>query len=372
MVKRFYQYIAALIVILIIGGYFFYPYLKPLNITPNFNNYKETSYSKEVKEFIENKLSREDYGIYTNFLDKENNGDETKGHDILSESQGLLMEYALMINNKELFNKAYDVVKNNMILDNDLISWRISKSNEKNKTSALIDELRIARCLIDAYVKFDEFKYKVDAIKLSKAMLKHSIYNNMVTDYNDSVNTSKILTLCYIDLEAFNLLSNIDDKWKEIYTYGEDILNKGYISDDIPLYRKSYDLLTKQYSNEKENELLYSLMVWENLIKRGKDPKPIINWMKDQIQKYGCLYTKYSLDNNSPVDYIESTSIYAVALRISLEGNDKMLQEKIFKGLMKYKINSGELKGSFGMEKTKEAYSFDNLEAMISLLQKYK
>lgn len=366
--KRFYVCTLVLALVLGILAYFSYPYIKPLNVNKVFENYKETKNSKEVREFVENKLSRKDGAIYTNYLNEENKGDETKGHYILSESQGLLMEYALMTNNEELFNKAYNIIKEYMILDNGLISWRISKDNEKNTTSALIDELRIARCFIEAYEKFDKFKYKVDAVNLSKAILKNSSYNNMVIDFNNQGQKSNLLTLCYIDITAFDLLSNINDKWKEISFKGSEIVNKGYISDTTPLYRKNFNLDSNKYSEEKENELLYSLMVWENLIKIGKSPEIINDWMAKQIKKYGCLYTKYSIKDNTPVDYIESTSIYAVAYRISLKGNDKEFQDKLYKNLMKYQIKTGELKGGFGMEKTKEAYSFDNLEAMISLI----
>ncbi|KMT21193.1 glycosyl hydrolase family 8 [Clostridium cylindrosporum] len=367
--KKLYSLISVFLVFLMITAYIVYPYVKPLKLNIVLKNYKETSYSSHVRKFIETKLSREDGAIYTNYLNKKNMGDETKGHFILSESQGLLMDYALMINDEKMFDKAYKVVKDYMILDNGLVSWRISKKNDKSSTSALIDELRIAKALVKAYIKFDRFKYKVDAIKISKSILKNSTYNNMVSDFNDGVNRSKLLTLCYIDLEAFKLLGSIDEQWNEIYIKGKDILNKGYVSSDIPLFRKNYDLLNRKYSSESDNELLYSLMVWENLMYTGVSPKPINDWMKKQLKKYGCLYTKYSIDRNTPVDYIESTAIYAVSYRIASKGSDKELIEKLNKSLMKYHIDKGELKDGFGMEKSKEAYSFDNLESMISLLK---
>lgn len=367
--KKRYLIFPLIIIILAIGAYFSYPYLKPLKIDMAFKNYNETEYSKGVRCFITDHLSRDSGGVYTNYLDKENEGDETKGHYILSESQGLLMEYALMINDEKLFDESYKVVKDNMMLDNGLVSWRISKNNEKNPTSALIDELRIARCLIEGYLKFDKFDYKVGAVNLSKAVLENSTYNGMVSDFNDGTNKSTALALRYIDPEAFKLLKHIDEKWNNIDVFGKDILKYGYISDEMPLYRKSYDLIKKKYSEEKENELLYSLMVWENTIREGKSPEAINKWMDEQLKLYGCLYTKYDINTNKPVDYIESTSIYAVAYRISLKGDNKELQEKLYKSLMKYYMDEGDLKGGFGMEKSKEAYSFDNIEAMISLLE---
>ncbi|MEG0641272.1 MAG: glycosyl hydrolase family 8 [Clostridium sp.] len=368
--KRFYSFVVILLIVVTIGTIFSYQYIKPLRVVIKSSDYIETKMAKGIRNFIETKMARDDGAVYTNYLNKESNGDETLGHYILSESQGLIMEYALKTNNEELFHNAYSIVKKNMSLDNGLISWRISKDNQKNTTSALIDEIRIARCLIEAHISFNKFSYKVDAINISKAILSGSTYNGMVTDFNDGVNTSNILTLCYIDLEAFKLLGSIDDKWKDILNSSTYIIKKGYLGDATPLFKKSYNLKEKTYSKENENELLYSLMVWENLISQGVDPGPINNWIKDQLQTYGCLYTKYNIQNNKPTAYIESTSIYAIALRISLESGDKDLSDKLYKNLMKYYINKGELAGGFGMEKEKQAFSFDNIEAMISLLKK--
>lgn len=362
--------LCVLLIILIFLGYIAYPYVRDLKIETMPKTYSENTLSNNILKFLDDKLSREDFGIYTNYLEGENKGDETKGHDILSESQGLLMEYAVMTSNEELFNKAYSVVDNYMMLDNGLISWRMGKDNKINKTSALIDDVRIAKSLINGYLKFDKFKYKVDGIKLSESILKNSTYNNMVIDFNDSGNLSKIITLCYLDLEGFKLLSNINEKWNDIYLKSKDILDKGYISDDFPLFKKSYNVETSVYSSEKESELLLSLMVWENILKEGGDSEKINKWMKDQIQKYGCLYTKYSIDTNEPIEYVESTSIYAVAYRVSLYGNDKKLQDKLYSSLMKYYVKEGTLKGGFGFEKSKAAYSFDNLQGMISVISK--
>lgn len=376
--KRKYLILSIILLVLIglgAGVYIVHPYFKPLEAKVAYYNYKETEYSKGVLKFLKNHLSREDGAIYTNYLDTKSQGDETRGHDILSESQGLLMEYALMINNKEMFDEAYNVVKKDMMLKNGLVSWRITKDNEKNETSALIDEFRIARCLVEAYARYDEFKYKVEAIKLSNAMLEHSTYNGMISDFNDGINKAPILTLCYIDTEAFKVLKYVDESWNKIAVDGKAILKKGYVSDKMPFYRKKFNLEKKSYLDDKENEneLLYSLMVWENEIKNGKDPKPINDWMYKQLKKYGCLYTKYNMTTNEPTkDYIESTSIYAVAYRISLKSNNKELQEKLYKSLMKYYMKEGELKGGFGMEKSKQAFSFDNIEAMMSLTKKEK
>lgn len=62
-------------------------------------------------DFIEKDLSKSGYGIYTNYIDKSSEGDITKGHSVLSESEGLMMLYSVNANNKELFDEHFDIVK---------------------------------------------------------------------------------------------------------------------------------------------------------------------------------------------------------------------------------------------------------------------
>lgn len=372
MKKKLIIFTLLILIALSICLYIFFPYIKPLKInynwtTPVFSTECETTFT-----FITNNLSRDDGAIFTNYLDVPSKGDETKGHDILSESEGLMMLYSLEINDKNLFDKHFNIVNKYMLLDNGLISWRISKDNEQNKTSALIDDLRIFKSLILAYDRFGEYKYRFAATKLSKAILTNSTNDGLPIDFNDSINKSNTLTLCYIDLESMNLLNKINDTWSKITTSSEKILYDGLISQDIPFFRKSYDLKTKSYSNEKETELLYSLICWENKKDIGNNVDPIINWVRDNIKTYGALYGKYDINTGKPLNNIESTSIYAVASRLAYKCNDLELYNKLSHLLLKFQVtdSTSSIYGSFGFAPREEVYSFDNLQSLLSLLKK--
>lgn len=348
-----------------------YPYIKPLKINYNWSSPSLSSECEDTFSFISNKLSREDGAIFTNYLDLPSKGDETKGHDILSESEGLIMLYSLEINDKKLFDQHFNIIDKYMFLDNGLISWRISKDNNQNKTSALIDDLRIVKSLILAYDRFGEYRYRFAATKLSKAILNNSTSNGLPIDFNDSVNKSNSLTLCYIDLEAMNLLNIIHGKWAEITISSEKVLNNGLISQSIPFFKKSYDIKSNTYSNEKETELLYSLMCWENKLNNGEDITPIISWIKSNLTTYNGLFNKYDNTSGKPIDNIESTAIYAVASRLAYSSTDLDLYDKLSSRLSKFQIKDKESKlyGAFGFAPKEEVYSFDNLQGLLSLLR---
>lgn len=349
-----------------------YPYIKPLKIDYKWDNPSPSLECENTFSFITNKLSRQDGAIFTNYLDLPSKGDETKGHDILSESEGLMLQYSLEINDKALFDKHFNIIDKYMFLDNGLISWRISKDNNQNKTSALIDDLRIFKSLILGYDRFGEYKYRFTATKLSKAILTKSTNEELPVDFNDSTNKSNSLTLCYIDLETMNLLSKIHRNWIKITTSSEKVLNDGLISQNIPFFRKSYDIKSKTYSNEKETELLYSLMCWENKLNNGEDVSTIINWIKNNMATYGGLFSKYDNTTGNPIDNVESTAIYAVASRLAYESNDLVLYDKLYSLLSKFQIKdkTSNLHGAFGFAPKEEVYSFDNLQGLLSLLKK--
>jgi len=79
-------------------------YVKPWNIDKQWVDKNKGEDEALVYDFINHKLSEENYGIHTNYLDSITTGEKTRGHDVLSESEGLIMLYAVETGNKELFN----------------------------------------------------------------------------------------------------------------------------------------------------------------------------------------------------------------------------------------------------------------------------
>jgi len=186
----------------------------------------EKVYKNDIKDelicidFVENKLSSEKAGIYTNFLDSNDMKDYSTGHEILSESQGLIMLYYVNKANKQKFDFCLEYIEKYMFLKEGMIKWRIKEDNINiTNSSASIDDLRIARALIYAYDKWQDLHYLKTLKKISKGLLKHSITDYYLMDYYDSgaKSTSESISLSYLDLYTMNLLSTIDSKWsKEI------------------------------------------------------------------------------------------------------------------------------------------------------------
>ncbi|MGL4848719.1 MAG: glycosyl hydrolase family 8, partial [Clostridium sp.] len=225
------------------------PYFVPVKVVETWGSSPPTSREEILYNFIENEMTTENGGIKTNYLNEKNEGDITKGDSVLSESEGLMLLYYIERNDEEGFNKTFQYIKENMLLENGLISWRID-GNEKSKVSATIDELRIIKALIIAGEKWGSVKDRYYAIEIANGLYKNLKEGNLLVDFNDGTGNSDKVTLCYIDLLALKYLTNIDFKWKGIYTESEKILQGGFISNEVPLYRKVYDIKTKKYDTE--------------------------------------------------------------------------------------------------------------------------
>ena len=317
-------------------------------------------------DFIKTNLTNKEGGIYTNYKDSENSGDITKGHSILSESQGIILMYYFYRNDAIGFENTYKFIKENMLLENNLISWRIDEK-EQSKTSATIDDLRIVKALLYGSEVFSEIKYKNLAFKISE-----SIYDNLITqdnliDFKDEYGKSNNTTLCYLDLETIDMLTKVSSKWKPIYENSIELINKSYISDKLPLHKTTYNIETNSF-DKKDIDLLLSLIVINNKALVGEDVTKSVAWLEKTLYKKGRLVSTYN-EEGEEISNIQSTSIYAMVAELGSTIHNEKLYNEAIKQMKKYQIKNkkSSIYGAFGDENTEEVYSYDNLNALIAL-----
>ncbi|MHC1683880.1 MAG: glycosyl hydrolase family 8 [Clostridiaceae bacterium] len=360
-----------IIMVFLTGGYFSVPYIKPVKLDITW---KDKTISEELKdnlEFIDNKLSSKEDGIFTNYLESESIGEETKGHEVLSESEGLVMLYAVEANDKARFDDAFNIVIKKMKLKNNLISWRHNPSSgEVNKASALLDDLRIAKALMLANDRWKEFKYRKEAVGIIKGILKYSTEGDTLVDFNDSTNKSDTITMCYLDIYTLDLLSKIDKKFIGIKNKSNELLKQAYLGEQLPLYRKSYNLTSKSFSNEEESETLLSMLIALYKSEAGENVYDLTSWLNKKLDKDQAIYAKYNIATGEPTSDVESTAIYAVGAQIARNINNEQLYNRMIGMMNKFKIKdkNSELYGAFGFEPTKSVLSFDNLQGILALI----
>lgn len=345
---------------------YLFKYIKNIEINSVVSMEEVTKEEEILNKFINEKLMDEYGGIYTNYNNISTEGDLTKGHDILSESQGMMLNYCLYKNDQEKFNDSFKYIKENMFLKNGLISWRI-ENNKSSDVSATIDDLRVARALIIGAEEFDNLKYRYYGIKISNGIYKNLIQENRLIDFHDGYDKSNVTTLCYLDLYALKLFSLFDDKWNDVYTKSLEIINNGYISDELPLYRKYYDGNIEIFDNEENIDTLLSILVILNKAEVNEDISKSVDWIKERLKYIGYISTSYNI-NTLDESKIESTSIYANIAQIAKVINDEELYNMAINKMKNFQVinEKSNIYGSFGNEQTEDVYSYDNLNALLA------
>jgi endo-1,4-beta-D-glucanase Y len=345
---------------------YLFKYIKNIEINSVASMEEVTKEEEILNKFINEKLMDEYGGIYTNYNNISTEGDLTKGHDILSESQGMMLNYCLYKNDQEKFNDSFKYIKENMFLKNGLISWRI-ENNKSSDVSATIDDLRIARALIIGAEEFDNLRYRYYGIKISNGIYKNLIQENRLIDFHDGYGKSNVTTLCYLDLYALKLFSLFDDKWNDVYTKSLKIINNGYISDELPLYRKYYDGNIEIFDNEENIDTLLSILVILNKAEVNEDISKSVDWIKERLKYIGYISTSYNI-NTLDESKIESTSIYANIAQIAKVINDEELYNMAINKMKNFQVinEKSNIYGSFGNEQTEDVYSYDNLNALLA------
>ncbi|WP_195263293.1 glycosyl hydrolase family 8 [Clostridium sp. 1001275B_160808_H3] len=350
---------------------YLFKYIKNIEINSVISREEVSKEENILNEFISKKLMSELGGIYTNYNNISTEGDLTKGHDILSESQGLILNYYLYKNNKDEFYDSFKYIKENMFLKNGLISWRI-ENNKSSEVSATIDDLRIARALIIGAEEFDNLKYRYYGIKISNGIYKNLIQENRLIDFHDGYGKSNVTTLCYLDLYALKLFSLFDDKWNDVYNKSIQIINEGYISDKLPLYRKYYDGNVESFDNEENIDTLLSILVILNKAEANEDISKSVAWIKERLKYIGYISTSYNV-NTMDESRIESTSIYANIAQIAKVINDEELYDMAINKMKNFQVinEKSNIYGAFGNEQTEDVYSYDNLNALLAFRRKF-
>ena len=176
-----------------------------------------------------------------------------------------------------------------------------------------------------------------------------------------------MITLSYLDLQTMKRLSYIDFNWKKIYTQSLRVLDNGYISAEVPLYKNKYNMKTEEYDTE-DIDMVSSLRCILNKAEVSKDVSESINWITEKFKKDGAIYSKYNFNTGNKVSDEESVSIYALLVQIAKKTGNDDLYNMSLKKLKKLQVmdKNSNMYGGYEDLKTLDAYSIDNLNALLA------
>lgn len=321
---------------------------------------------EDTEHFIISRMSGPS-GVFTNYRDTLQVDNVATGHEVLSESAGLLMRYYALTNQEDLFIAEWEQAKKIFELPSGF-SYRYSPKFDKiYNINATVDDLRIIRALYEAGLHFKQNEFSKLASIYGESFVKHNIIDGKLFDFYDQENkmTNDFVTLCYIDLTSLRLLPIPQTKRDNLINDMENVIHNGFISEIFPFYETRYNYETLTYSSEGINTV-ESLLTILSLAESGKQRPESIAYIKEKVRS-GTLYGKYTKDG-TPMNDIQSTAIYAITALIGSVLHDPNLYMESIEQMEKFRVEqTNELFfGGFGDPTTETAFSFDNLMALLA------
>ncbi|WP_207953217.1 glycosyl hydrolase family 8 [Paenibacillus agricola] len=308
-------------------------------------------------------------GIYTNLREDSDKIEHTAtGHQMLSESTGLMMLYAVKQNRKDLFAQQY-VFLNNHLMDRSGLRWVVDKANNKAvTTNATIDDLLVVRSLLLAADLWKQSEYAKKADQIANGLWKNAQSDALLADfYNWSpAQKADTVTASYLDLFTLKMLSMRSQQWAAIYTSSKQLSD--YAALDNGLYYKTFDLKSRTWKAQTEFnsiDFLYSAL------HRAEDQIHVtatVNFIKSQWTLNKKLANAYSVAGKE-VSQDESPAVYALAFRLLKQVNQEPeLAEGLYQRMLQLSVQdpASPYFGGFVDLNTNEAYSFDHLQALLA------
>ena len=286
----------------------------------------------------------------------------------VSESMGQAMEYAALVGDRNLFEYYARVTDENFKIQGSYYTWKLDIASKKGETtSALVDDLRIARAYFAANDRWHAYDGELN--KLSAAILSTDIdKNNYPCDFYDgeAKEPANMVSLFYLDTLTMQKLAKIDNRWNSVAGHARAILIS-MPENDYGFYPQSYEIDTQKYQWSDPVNMVENLYTAIDALEAGKNTALFREFLKHQIHKKR-IYNRYNTDGTPFEKDDESTAVYALAARFLYMSDEPEAADWCYSRMMDFQVEEGKhFAGGFGDEDTGMVYAFDQLEALFTM-----
>lgn len=291
--------------------------------------------------------------------------EKTEASDVLSETQGAMLEYAVLRKDRELFDKIFYYITS-VMKSHGLTAWKVTE-NEPSNVNALLDDLRIVNALVIANHLWGGYDERIR--NYTDAFVRYGVNDGHYVDFYDNKykQYAKRFTLCYGDLQTMSALALRDEELKGPYENAKKLIIEGKISEKFPLYYSWYNYKTNEYEKDNLN-MAEAMITLLHLAEADLLQEDTVAWLKEEMDKEG-IKARYTVEGKVVDGYnYDSTAIYALVAMIAERIGDKDLQGKALKKMEKMRIvnTSYAYHGAFGLKDGMGITSFDQVMAMLA------
>ncbi|MFC6201376.1 glycosyl hydrolase family 8 [Lactiplantibacillus nangangensis] len=325
--------------------------------------------SKWLADFVQQKLLSKQ-GIYTTYLETAKRGKSASGHELLSESSGMWLQYLATTKQWATFRQFYRATKKTFD-DHGQFSYRYDpRAKKRYRVNATLDDLRIIRALLTYDQMHQTTHYRQEARTRYQTLVNTSIKQGHLVDYYDMQSKKSTTTgsLAYFDFKTLKYFEQDTKADRKYYRDQLTVVKGGYLGDVFPLYAKSYQWTTSTYSSGSLNtsEALETLL---HLAEIGQLKATSRRWLIQRV-------AKRDLENGYTTTGIvkvagQSAANYALVAMIFAAENDQTHYQQAMQQVWRLQVNSHatDIFGAIGNAKTRQTYSYSNLTALNAALK---
>ena len=332
--------------------------------TVAFHTTTDRQKQQKLADFIQKKLLTKQ-GIYTNYVDTKNRqtGAAT-GHELLSESAGMWLQYLAENHQYRAFRQFYQATVTTFG-DHGQFSYRYDpRSKKRFAVNATLDDLRIIRALnlYDAQTKTT--RYRQVAADHFAALKVGSLKDGKLYDYYDpqTKQTAKTTSLAYFDFKTLKYYEQGTKTGRRAYNEQLKVVHGGYLGNVFPLYAASFSWGDLTYAT-KDLNTSEALEVLLHLAEIGQLKATSRTWLAQQVKGHK-LYNGYSTAG-SVTNSGQSAANYALAAMIFATAHDQANYHAAMRLVWAGQVRSpSAIRGGIGDAKTHQSYSYSNLTAL--------
>jgi len=279
---------------------------------------------------------------------------------------GLLMECAVKLGDRALFDRSWQYVSDHMLSDG-LAAWYVAEDGTPAGANAMLDDLRIAAALYDADQLWGGYTEAAQSL-VQNLWQKNACQEQLTSFFDFSTRRSGSgISLAYGDLSALDRLSQTFPQLAQRREALAEVVQNGYISDEFPLYYSAYDYQKQCYSDDPLNTA-EALMTLYHLAKAGLLKETSLDWLRNALLT-DALAARYRVDGTPVPGYTyESTAVYAIAALIGQAAGDGEVYRIAVKNMEKTRISDPDSPyyGAFSHnEDGTDLASFDQLMPLL-------
>ncbi|MGP4042127.1 glycosyl hydrolase [Gracilibacillus sp. D59] len=331
---------------------------------------KQENHEQATEQFIKKWLINENGTLATYIKEsKEVDGDFVQGREALSETLGLWMDYALEIENEQLFNNAFNTLTEYFLEEDGFIHWKLGKSGESEVyTNALVDDLRLVDALFDGYGKWKNEHYIDVAMEISNYLAQFSTTQDVLTDFYDRKHqdSSNFVTVSYIDPEPLEKMLNYRSLGQRTYQNTIAVLVNAPLENGF--YPKTYHVNKGFYQFDDEINMIDQALVAYHLAKLNMVSTEFIQFIKDEISTSGVVAGMYDKNSKKPVVTYESPAVYGLLILLCLETDNYSLAHKLYERMTEFRNDRkrDEFYGGYSVSPSGNTHIFDNIVPLLA------